>query len=357
MSSLTVKASDFKALLSAATRFPIVGGLAGSEMLTLTTSKGSMFASSLGVVLSKSKCPVEGEIPGIAVDERLLSSFAAVCDDSQVITITVDKEICLHGKHDVTAPLAPPANHRMTPIKELKNAVRLDIAADIAKRISYLSALAFSDSSRGELCCVMLLGDQAMAASQKAVGIFACVSGVTRTALPLPIARVVKAGDVVYVSPTETILKSGIGTYAIPSQLQAQQNFPSAAIESMRKSQVSLAFSCAGPLFAAAVADAHKCLSSLSGLEIVLLFRVTDNVLTITGENGGAKFTTSLPVKAGKYTGEFRLPLNELLGVIAFPAKQLQIAIGEKGEVTLTLDDGWSLFPAFIPTKAKGKKK
>ena len=349
MLEITVNAGMFKRALSAATRFPILGGIAGSELVTLTVKNNTLRLSTFGTMLSQAKCECVGPDTGLAVDIRLISSFASVCSESDDMTINVDATVTFKCKNrEVTAPFTTPVIHKMTAVKDLKYTAKLELTDSIAKQLSFLSALAFSDSSRAELCCVMLTPDHAIACSQKAIAVLTCATASSNTALPLPIARALVKEDTVFVGPTETLLKSGIGTYAIPSPVKAQAEFPVAAIDSMFLSATKPAFSIKGTTLAAGLSEADKCLTAVARTEIVVSLELKNNELSIYGENGGAKYRATIPVANATMDVKLRLPLVEIMSASAFmDAGELTVEIGSKGETILKIGNAWFLFPAW----------
>jgi hypothetical protein len=348
MARITVNGKDFKAIVSAATKFPILGGIAGSELVSLTAKNDILRASTLGTMLSQAKCVCVGTDVGFAIDIRLLTSFASVCSELNDVVIDVDQTITLKSKNkEITAPLIQAANHKMTPIKDLQYSCKLELTGALANQLNFLSALAFSDSSRAELCCVMLTKVNAIACSQKAVAVLSSIKADDNTALPLPIAKSLAAGDIVYVGPNETILRSGLGTYAIPSPVKAQAEFPVAAISSMLQTKETPLFDVQGSLFAAALAEADKCLSAIARTEITISIDLQPNDIVISGENGGAKYKANLPVSV-LGTGKIHLPLVEISEASAFMDDTvLHVSSGANGETILKIGNAWFLFPAW----------
>ena len=350
MTKLTVAAKDCKALLLAVTKFPITGGLAGTELISFTTSKGRLYASTFGLTLSRASVPCTGEMPPIAIDERHVAGFLKHCPDDANLTISVDTEIVLRCKKQETGSgLLPAAGHKMTPIKNMGPIITLEMTAEMAKRISYLSALAFSDSSRAELCCTMLTNKYALACSQKAVAILDHTMDDAQVALPLPIARVLTTGDICYVGKKETILKSGIGYYAMPSPIKAQSDFPVKALQAMKALVSEKVAECSGEAFATAVDSAGDCLSSISRTEVILVLQPGDGKLEIKSTNGGARYRTEIKAVTNGYTDEFKIPWNELSAACAFIGKKPVVlsVVKRTNEIMMNISGALFVFPSW----------
>src|ERR1035437_7667400 len=272
---LIVVGADFKALIVAVSRFPTIGSFAGSDTISISAQDGKINASSFGVVLSKARVKADGVLPLVGVDERALTAFAALCPDaSKVYLEVVGKELVIKCRRELTVCLATGTDHKMASTKDM---VGLAISEEMVKKVGYLAQLAFSDSSRAELCCVMLNGEEAISCSPKIVASLK-LKGMKGEKIPLPLAlaKGLKAGDILYPGMQETILNSGIGRYSMPSVVKARTDYPLAAVSRLGKEIETKELILDGPKFLNAISECNSVLGSIARTEIVVNFACID---------------------------------------------------------------------------------
>jgi hypothetical protein len=352
-STLTVVGSDFRELITAVSRFPTIGSFAGSEMISLATNSGKLVASSFGVVLSKASVAVEGELTHIAIDERVIVPFASMCPDVAKVTIELaDKKVTIRYKNkEIFVPFAAGVEHKTTPVKNVDG---IAITDDLDKKINYLANLAFSDSSRPELCCVMLADKKIAACSPKVVALLTCQSKYDKIAIPLPLAREIKKDDTLYPGEKETLLKSGIGRHYMPSPVAAQSNFPLDTIVGFKKLIANPAIECNGQKLMTTIAECYSVLGSVARTEIPLHFSLVKGKLELIAENGGARFRAAITIKAAHVDSyEFVLPMEEMQQAAPLLPETLHISKGKNNETFLSFDDGWLMLPSYQESKKK----
>jgi hypothetical protein len=350
---LVIAGKDFKALIQAVTKFPSVGGIAGSEQINIYTSKGHLIATSFGVVLARAKAPAEGELPLLSVDERLLIPFAQVPNETSKVHIELDeKEIRFKCRNrEITAPRNQGIDHKFPHTNG--NGASIEVTEAIAKRGAYLGQVAFNDASRSDLCAVLMVPTgEAMACNQKAIAVLKYgKKGVQKIALPIPLAKSLSKGDQVWFSEKETVLKSGIAAYCMPTPTKAQKEFPVDGIQQFAKTDTEPVVRCKGDLLAAAVAECDAILGSIARTEIVLTIKPVGDKLELSSLNGGARFKHLMPtIEVMKENVELRIPLEEMKQTVPFIASEdrVTLSVGKKnGETFITFTEGWCLFPSW----------
>jgi hypothetical protein len=234
------------------------------------------------------------------------------------------------------------------------------VTKDLAAYTSYLSAIAFADATRIELSCVMLTtAGRALACNQKTLASFAVKTKLEQNvAIPLILAKELREGDVLYPTPGETIIKSGTALYSTTAPARAQKDYPVKTFVSLEQQASQKLGVCDGRRLADLIGECVTCLGQLAKTEVVLNLALTPGRLTASGENGGAKFRASRQLKSGDSTDTLRAPLLSLAqSAPLLGEKPWSIARGsEHGDMFLSSNSGWILFPAWAPAKKKKKK-
>lgn len=357
MHKIEVLGKDFKALISSVSKFPTVGSFAGSELVNLQAADGKLTATAFGIVLSRGRVSAEGTLKLVGAGERELSSFAGICPDLAKVSISiVDKQIVLKCKqNEVKMPLVDGQAHKMPSVKDLRG---ITITKSIAQRVGYLSDIAFNDSSRADLCCVMATGaGEAMAMNQKTLAVLkTSPSHSGNVAIPVPLAKAIAVDDVLYIGAKETIVKSGIALHSMPSPVKAQKEFPLAQIKQFGKMEREETLVVDGPKMAEAVAACASVLTGSTRAEIVVVLRTVKDKLELSARAGGAEFRTLVPTIKMFTEAEFRVPLEGLAHVALFMGKKIVMSRARHGELFLSVPDGWVMFPSW-EVKKKDKKK
>lgn len=352
--SATVLGKDFKALISAVTKFPTVGAFAGSELINLSAVDGKLTATTFGIVLSRAKVPVDGTLPLIAVNERELGDFAGICPDLAKIEISVGKtEVTVRFKNrELTTATMQGRTFKMPVTKEIPG---VTITKPIAARVSYLADIAFNDSSRADLCCVMLTtAGQVIAMNQKTLAVLQA-SPVKRgnVAVPVPLAKTLAVGDVLYVGAKETALRSGIALYSMPSPVKAQKEFPLATIKQYAKLERTEVAVCEATKLATAINECAACLGQASRSEIVVTLSIANGKAELSAKAGGAKFRTVFSMLGKTGEASFRVPLEGIVHVAAFMGNKVTLSAGLHSELFMGVADGWVLFSGWEEKKKK----
>ncbi len=353
--SAVLLGKDFKAVVRAVAKFAGIGAFAGSELVNLLAVNGNLIATTAGIVLSRAKVPAEGTLPLIAVNERELGDFAGICPDLAKVTIDVGKtEVRVRFKNrELTTILVEGRTFKMPVTKEIPG---VEITKPIAARVSYLSEIAFNDSSRADLSCVMLTtSGQIIAMNQKTLAVLQA-SPVKRgnVAIPVPLAKALGVGDVLYVGAKETALRSGIALYSMPSPVKAQKEFPLTTIKQFAKLDRTEVAVVEASKLATAITECASCLGQTSRSEIVVHLNIAGGKLELSAKAGGAKFRTVFSL-LGKDLGEakFRVPLEGIVHVAAFLGKKVTLSSGQHSELFLNVDSGWIMFSGWEEKKKK----
>lgn len=351
---------DFVAMIEAVTKFPSVGQFVGAEFVHLAINDGYAVACTFGVVQSRGRVPAAGVLKLVGVDRRVIDSVAALCRGTANVKVyVVDKEIVFLTRGRKTKTAIAHGEHFKVP--GVKDATEIKVTHSVTEKLVYLSDVAFNDSSRAELCCVMLTGKgEAVAFSQGTVAVLEAPKvKAGHVAVPLPLAKVVTVGDRLFIGPRQTVLKSGkAATYVMPSPVKAQKDFPFAVVEKLRSEARNKSAVFDGRKLAEAIKECSLCLAGLARTEVIVrLMPSIEGKLQLWAKNGKAQFSTSLPAKVAAVSGEYAAPLNNLMHVAPFMSGKVTLSRGELGDMFLDVGDGWILFPGVVPVKRRKKKK
>lgn len=345
-----IEGPAFKQLIDAVSRFPSVGTFVNSDMVTLKMNDGFLEASMFGVVVANAKVKAEGVLAQCATDERTMIPFASTVVKDSVVTMEVaDGAVRLRTRGREIMLSTLPGQENLVP--KLKGA-KLKISADVATKLNYLSGIAMTDTSKPELCCVMVADGKAMACNQKAVAVMDCaIDGHTgKTALPVPLLKALAKGDVI-VAGESTLLESGIGRYMMPSPVAAQEKFPIAMIKKYADVQKKKVAACKGEHFSSALDECSACISNVSRTQVVVTITVKQNKIELAAKNGGVAFRRVIPCNSTVET-KLIVPLEEaILASPLFGTKELHVYNGTNDETILAFADGWVLFPSWTPSK------
>lgn len=348
----------FKDAIGAICKFPAVGSFAGADLLHLSAQNNKLKLVAVSGVLAHVLTSCDGDLPLCAVDRRAVEAFASICGTSVSIS-QVDKELVLVSRsRDVKIPMGEAQSYKAPLLKE-KPFVKITPA--LASRLTYLADVAFGDSSRPELCCVLLTGSDAVACNQRTVAVFGTGQTQGKIAVPLLIAKNVSAGDKLYPGKHETALRSGIATYTMSTPMKAQAEYPIVAVRQLGKNKRSSGLTVAGNKLANAVSECSTCLTGLARTETVVELSIVEGKLHLVAANGGARFRAKVPVLSNKLTAEqasevLYAPLDGLLYAVPFmDGQSVKMARGEKGDTYFEISSGWILYPAWIQKKEKKK--
>lgn len=352
MSKAIFVGKEFKSLISAVTRYPSIGSFAGAELINLRVGKNIAIATTSGVALSKAKIHAEGELPLIGIGIRELSAFAGICHDTAKVYIEIkEKQLSIKSKgREIVLPLADGHINKLPEIA----GDGIVITKEIADRISYLAQIAYNDTAKAELNCVMLTAaGQAIAVNQKAIASLKCGAiNEGKVALPILLAKGLSKGDTVYPGVKETVVKSGIGVYCAPSPVQAQKSFPVEAVQRYGETKRDILATLEGAKLAAAVVECNAILGQITRTEVVVTLLIGTDKLEVLAENGSVKFRAVVPLLSGKQETELKVPIEEMLHASVFLGKQTTIAKGKNEEVFMSFAAGWTMFPRW----RQGKK-
>ena len=325
-------------------------------MINLMATGGELVATHIGVAISKVRIGAEGELPWTGVSEGILEGIVSLCTDTSKVTLRREGTVLLlkcRGREESTVALT--ANEELK-VPSVKNLTGIEISDKIGPRVSYLAALAHSDTSRAELCCVMMTATgELLACSPKVIASLKGRKMSENIAVPLVLAKSLSAGDVLYPGPKSTVVKTAIATYSMPAPVKAQQNFPIAKIVEFSKSQTTKVASVAGEHFTSALEDCKSCLSRLSSdAEILVDLRFDDKGLALSAASGPTIFKAPVSlITASNQTGSFRAPLEEMLALIPFMTTDLSFERGEHDDLFIRMPVGWAWFPCYLEHKKK----
>lgn len=344
---------DFKEVVAAVTKLPSLGNFAGSEQINITVADGKFTASTFGIVLARARVPAEGALSLVATERRIFEAFAPFCADATKVTMRVaGNELITKCRTEVASSISVGQVYNAPSVKNMAG-VKLSAAA--AKRIVFLSNVAFSDSSRAELCCVMLTSKgEAIACNQKTVAVLkiaGCKQDID-VAIPLPMAKIMSAGDILYVGKKETVLRSGIATYSMPSAIKAQKEFPLTAVRSFSKLRQAESGSVVGTKLVNVASECSACLGQAARTEIIIVFTLAGGKMELTAQNGGARFRAPLTMHSAGEDVVFKVPLEGLMQALPFVEDNAAFSRGKNGELFLGVSNGWVMFPSW----EEGKK-
>jgi hypothetical protein len=355
MEKIILAGSTFKQLVTALCKFPAVGNFVGADQLHVEAHSGKLTAMSVGAVLARTRVDCEGELALVGIERRAVESFAQICTDSKVV-IAVEGEITLtsRGREIKIAR----AEGQKYPVPSLKDQEPIKLTEDVARRMAYLSEVAFGDSSRPELCCVLLAGKDAIACNQRTVAVFRAGDKLEKVAVPLLLAKTVVPNDLLYPGSRETVLRSGASTYSMSTPVQAQKSYPLDAIRALGKGARKAVLTVAGEKLAAAIQECSTCIGGLSKTETVLNLFMQDKKLWMASEGGGAHFKTPIPVLSVTDDAvTFRAPLDGMLYIAPFlQGGPVGLAQGSHGDMIMEMESGWVLYPAWSDKTKKAKK-
>jgi hypothetical protein len=356
VSRASVAGKDLKALVTALTRFPSIGAFAGSELIHFRVGKGFLQASSMGVVISRARIQAKGQTPCVAVDSRALGNFTSGFPDNCRVTIDVDENSLAfsHNDRQIKTALIVGQQHSIPKMMGVEGVIEVDVTAEIAERVGYLAGIAYNDNSRPEVNCVLLAGDgRAMAMNQKAVAVLKCHNGgvSSRVALPVPLAQVLVAGDMVWAGPKETVVRSGICRYCMPTPTKAQKSFPVESIDQFAKTEREVVCTCNGQQLKDCVSECSSILSQLARTEVVVSLTIGPGKLELFAKNAGVEYRGAVGLKTSKLETDLTVPLEEMTHIAQFLPDEVTLSRGKNGETFVSCKDGWAMVPRFKPGK------
>jgi len=352
-----LKGKHFKALIKAVTRFPSVGNFAGADLVNLQVVDGKATATTFGIVLARARVPAAGVMSLVGIERRAIESYCAYISEKSSVTIKTDggKFVAKSGERETTLAMDQKvAAHKLPRIKDLP---QIEITEDIAARATYLADVAYNDTSRAELCCVMLAeGGMAIAVDQTTFAVLTVATKAANVPIPLPLAKQLQAGDVLYLGERETVLVSGIGTYSMPSPVKALKDFPLALVKKLGEAKREKAAVVDGKLLAEAIGECGGVVGSLARTEtIITISTSSEKRLHFAATNGGAEYKTSMPALSVKGEFVFRLPLDGVIRALPFMADKVTMSQSEHGDLYLDIGSGWCLFPGWQDPKKRKK--
>lgn len=354
--SFALPTADFKSLVSAVTRFPSVGGFGDSEMISFVVAAKGLVATASGLVLSQMRVAFASNYTGsFAVSGKDLASFASVCPDgSGTVKLEVaETEVVLKcGPRELRSPLAT-AKKFPAPVWD---GLSVDVTKEVADGANYLADLAFGDTSRAELCCVMFTDrGEAMASDQRTLAVLRVPEFKTPVAVPVTLAKALAVGDRLHVGTKDTVLKRVDATYSMPTLVKAQKGFPLGRIREIAKKPRKAIATVDGAKLAAAVGECATALAART--EIVSTVTVSGAKVVLEAKNGGAKYTQTFSAIASKGASatdtSFKVPLDSVLRTVPFLTGHVQLSQGQDGELILSLEGGWVQFSAWKEQKKK----
>ena len=352
MNKLTVPGAVLRGVVSAACKFSSTGGFGGADLLHLEVKGGKLIAAMSTAVFSRVRVDCEGELNLIGIDRRVLESFVSIGGNKK-ISIAVDgaKLVLSSRSREAEIPVAEGVKYNAPVLKGLP---AIKLSKNLAARIAYLAEIAFGDSSRPELCCVLLDGKEAMSCNQRTVAVMDTASSHEKIAVPLLLAKQAQEGDILYPGAKETTLRSGPATYTMSTPAKAQKDYPLAAVHMLGKQTKQPSITVDGEKLSAAIADCSACLSVLARTETVAHLAVVNGKLELTASNGGAKFRAMIPAASQSESEDtFTAPLDGFMSVLPFLEGPVGLAIGEHQDTFLVLKSGWVLFPAWNAGKKR----
>lgn len=351
-SKAQIPAHSFKSMVDAVSKFPSIGGYSGSDTINLEIKDGVASVSVAGgVVSSFSSCEATGTLPVVALNDKLIYGFANLCGGDSPVTIEVkDKEIVLRCKSErVSHPFKQGVRHAAPVIEKIDGAIRIDVTDEVAEKFGYLASFAFNDQCMPELCCVYVHPSKKMLSFAVHIcGVFDVdVKAKTGAPIPLPLAKELIKGDIVYAGSHETAVWSGKSIYTMPTPVAAIAGFPHKMLLEFANIPRDLIVECTEAALADAARKFSMCLGSLSREEIKLRATVADGRFALHAENAGASYNTVVRGAEHHKDAIFYFPLNDLSKVMESSGTDANISIyqGKKGgEVFLVFESGWIVF-------------
>src|ERR1700739_2113624 len=87
MLSAYLTGKNFRALISAVSKFPTIGSFAGADVINLEVREGRAVATTCGIVLSRARVPADGELKLIGLERRTVEAFAGICPETAKLSI------------------------------------------------------------------------------------------------------------------------------------------------------------------------------------------------------------------------------------------------------------------------------
>lgn len=349
-----IKASDFKALVDAVSKFPSIGGFSDSDTVNIAVADGVASVSIVGgVVSSFASIEATGMLPVIGLNDKLINGFANLCAGDSLVTIEVaNKEIILRCKHErAVQPFKKGVIHLPPDGATVEGVVKLPVTENIAAQMAYLASFAFGDQVQPELYCVYVHPSGHMLSFALSVGgvVKVAIKSKTGSAIPLPIAKELQKGDVLYAGTRQTVVQSGKSCYTMPTPVEASAKFPAQMLLNFGKIPRNVIVECSEAALADAARKFSVCLGSLSRDEIVVRATIKDGRFELFAENAGVRYSTSVRGAVCLVDAVFYLPLNDLSKVMETSGTdaQMTIAIGKANrEVFLVFEHSWIVFAA-----------
>jgi hypothetical protein len=140
----------------------------------------------------------------------------------------------------------------------------------------------------------------------------------------------------------------------MPSLVQAEKSYPFGVVKSLLESRGdTLGEVVRGEKLAGLIDDALKCLGGLARTEAVAEILLDSTCkLTLRGSNGGARFESWINCQT-EMDVVFRIPLDSLARVRPFLSGSIQLSTNKHGDLYLTMDAGWAMFPGEAMSEGK----
>ena len=341
--------ADFKALVAAVTKYPNVGAFAESEVVSISIANSIVTAVASGMVLARVRvASAEGTtaVDPIGVSGKDMAAFASVCPEGKAAVkmwAEGNEVLFVCGNREFRTPLAA---YKKYPVPVLKDLPAINVTKPVADAANYLSGLAFADTSRAELCCVLFTAaGQAIACDQRTLAVLKSPKLKAGTvAVPVTLAKALSTGDTLYVGPKDTVVKSGgMAEYSMPTLVKAQKEFPLAKILEIGKLPRKVIVSVDGAKLGAAVTECATALAART--ETVSTLSVVGQNVTLRARNGGATYRQDFKA-AGAATepASFTMPLESVVNTVPFLTGKVDLSRGINGELFFESEGGWIQF-------------
>lgn len=350
-----IKASDFKALVDAVSKFPSIGGFSDSDTVNLVVANGVASVSIVGgVVSSFASVEASGAMPVIGLNDKLINGFANLCAGESLVNIEVIKNrIVLRCKHErAVQPYKKGVAHAPPDVAKIEGAVKLPVTETIAAQMAYLASFAFGDQVQPELYCVYVHPSGHMLSFALSVGgvVKVAIKSKTGSAIPLPLAKELQKGDTLYAGTRHTVVYSGKSCYTMPTPVEASAKFPADMLLNFAKIPQTKVVECSEAALADAARKVLVCIGSLSSRdEIAVRAAIKDGRFELSGKSAGVSYSTVIRGASCLVDAVFYLPLIELSKVMETSGTdtQMSIAVGKVGkEVFLVFESSWIVFAA-----------
>lgn len=350
-----VNGSDLKRLIGHVTRFPRASD--DEEVITLEAKHGKLTAKLAGLVTVSTKVDCKGVFKPFGLSVKALANFVSVIRDHVSVQILkAAKEVTFRAKaQEFSIPCADPVK---CPAIKFMQDEKIVVDREMAKRLSYLTGVAFIDASRAELCCVMIAGKKAHAVNQKTSASMEIQVAQETALIPIPlvIAKELKRGDILYSGKKQLVLSSGGALYVTPSLAVAVKKFPVSmmrALAALPKTEVS---TLDGSRMAKLIEQCNVCVGSAAKSDIVVEMQIADGRLLLKASNVGALYRGSIPVSAAHDSKVLHAPLADLMRAVPFLEDRVALSVSHHGELFLVVRGGFIAFPAYLAAQRKGKK-